>query len=369
MTRNRCVICEGEELVDFLTIEQMPAFMGVTDVQTDGTKYDMVFCECKSCKNVQLRELLDLELIYSMNHNTEVVGELWKNHYYSFLDFVGDGFINKTILEVGDPSAKIAKLTDVYKKWIIVEKNPDFSCSDKVIFIEKFFEEDFDLYDSIDVIVHSHFFEHLYEPIEFLHKCYNILSDNGEMYFSIPDLRHFLDGDFLPNSILQFEHTYFIDKIYLEYLCDKTGFGIENYFYYNNHSVFFHLKKVNEKKEPIYVNQDIKSVFVNKYQKLRNRISEINKEIESDKNVYLYGSHVTSQSYINNGLDISNIKGLLDGSSAKIGKYLYSTDLMTFSPTIIESKNDVTVICSHMGIYRDEISQRLKNINSFVKII
>lgn len=369
MIRSKCVICDDENLVDFLTIEEMPAFMGVTDVYTEGIKSDMILCECQNCNNVQLRHLLDLNLIYSINHNTEIVGNLWNNHYTSFLKFVNNGFDNKTILEVGDPSAKIAKLTDHYNKWIIVEKNPNCDSFDKVEFINKFFEEEFAIDDKIDVIVHSHFFEHLYEPKEFLKKCHSILSEDGDMFFSIPDLRNFLEGDFLPNSILQFEHTYFIDKVYLEYLCQLTGFYIVKTENYNNHSVFFHLKKVdNQNKELIKAHQ-IKHHFIEKYQKLINKIEIINREIKGDNNVFLYGSHVTSQSYLYNGLNNSNIKGLLDGSSAKIGKYLYSTDLFTYNPDIIKSFDKVTVICSHMGIYKEEISNKLISINPLVKIL
>ena len=368
MIRKNCAICENNNLVDFLTIKQMPAFMGVTEEVNIGVKADMVFCECLSCKNVQLRNLLDLELIYSINHNTETVGELWTKHYESFLNFVDKGFDNKNILEVGDPSAKIAKLTDVYNKWVIVEKNPDFDSSDKVEFIDKFFEEDFTIDDKVDVIVHSHFFEHLYEPLNFLKKCHSILSDDGDMYFSIPDLRYFLEGDFLPNSILQFEHTYFIDETYLEILCSKTGFVIVNSERYNNHSIFFHLKKGNNSKN-YFIDDIISNKFVDKYERLLNKIESINKEIENDENVYLYGSHVTSQSYIFNGLNINKIHGLLDGSSAKIGKYLYGTNLLTYDPLSIKSSEKITVICSHMGIYKNEISDRLISINPSVKII
>lgn len=368
MIRKNCAICESGNLVDFLTIKEMPAFMGVTEEVNTGVKADMILCECQNCNNVQLRHLLDLNIIYSINHNTEIVGDLWNNHYTSFLKFVNNGFDNKTILEVGDPSAKIAKITDVYNKWIIVEKNPNFDSSDKVEFIDKFFEEEFTIDDKVDVIVHSHFFEHLYEPLNFLKKCRDILSDEGDMYFSIPDLRYFLEGDFLPNSILQFEHTYFIDKTYLEILCNKTGFIIVKSERYNNHSVFFHLRKgeTNDKK---LTDEIISNKFIDKYDKLVTKIESINKEIEGDEIVYLYGAHVTSQSYIFNGLNISNIKGLLDGSSAKIGKYLYGTNLFTYEPKVISQLDNVTVICSHMGIYKEEISDRLLSINPLVKIL
>ena len=369
MLRTNCAICKYPELNEFLIIKKMPVFMGVTDVSTSGELRDMIFCECTSCNNIQLKELLDLEVVYSSNHNTETVGDLWKNHYSSFLNFIGDKFVNKNVLEIGDPSAKIAKLTDVYRKWIIIEKNPNFESDDKIIFINKFFEEDFQIDDQIDVIVHSHFFEHLYEPITFLKKCHEILCEDGEMFFSIPDLRHFLEGDFLPNSILQFEHTYFIDETYVKYLCENNGFTIVKTHKYRNHSVFFHLKKTTLKNSEKIITDRISQIFINKYKILRGRISLINQSIKNDYNVFLYGAHVTSQSYLFNGLSTSKIIGLIDGSNKKIGKYLYGTNFKTFEPDIIKNYEQVTVICSHMGIYKDEISKNLISINSRVKIL
>lgn len=364
MNRKKCVICDSENLKDFLKIDKMPIYMGVGDDNRieNSLISEMIFCECLNCYNIQLRKLIDIELIYSHNHNIDTVGELWNNHYYSFLNFVNDGFDNKNILEIGDPSAKIAKLTDCYNKWLIVEKNPAISSSDKIKFIESFFDDNFSIREKVDVIVHSHLFEHIYEPKKFLEKCNIILNDGGDMFFSIPDLRYFLEGDFLPNSILQFEHTYFIDEYYVKYLCSLTGFKFIKKHRYENHSVFFHLKKSDDNQFDDKTNK-ISDRFLELYNNLKTKINNINSNIKNNKNVFLYGTHVTSQSYIFNGLRTDNIIGLIDSSKSKIGKSLYATDLITYSPNIIKDYNNVIVICSHMGIYKDEISKMLITIN------
>lgn len=369
MQREKCVICGNNQLKVFLEIPKMPCFMGVVDLPVCGLVSEMIFSECQNCKNVQLKKLLDLDVVYSNNHNTEIVGELWKNHYIKFIEFVGERFRNKVILEVGDPSAKIAKLEKTHKKWIIVEKNPDVNSHESVQFIKAYFEEDFDLDFEIDVIIHSHLFEHLYEPVIFLNKCNQILKNGGDMFFSIPDLRHFLNGDFLPNSILQFEHTYFIDVDYVKHLCNLTGFEYISHSKYSNHSVFIHLRKSNNNIKTNINHSVISHRFIEKYDKLLKNVEMINKKIENHKNVYLYGAHVTSQSYIFNGLDFTNIKGLIDGSSQKINKYLYGTNLKTFEPESISDMDEVCVICSHMGIYVDEISINLRKINPEVVLI
>ena len=368
MIREKCVICDGNKLHDFLTIENMPVYMGVTSELEHNTE-KMIFCECEDCSNIQLRKLIDIEVLYSHNHNVDTVGNLWKNHYISFLDFASDGFNDKTILEIGDPSAKIAKIASNYNKWIIVEKNPGIESSDKIVFIESFFDKNFQTNENVDTIVHSHLFEHIYEPKEFLKKCHEILKEDGDMYFSIPDLRYFLEGDFLPNSILQFEHTYFIDELYINKLCSETGFKLVNSFRYANHSVFFHLSKQTDNIEIDFKFDKISNRFLEIYNNLINRIEYLNVKLKESNNVFLYGAHVTSQSYIFNGLNTDNIIGIIDGSDAKQNKYLHSTQLITHSIDILNKYDDISVICSHMGIYEKEISDKLRSINPNVIIL
>lgn len=369
MIREKCVICSSGNLSESFRMENMPVFMGVTEFPTEGIKSDMIFMECENCKTIQLGKLIDPNILYSYNHNVETVGKLWNQHYPSFLKFMGNSLDSKTILEIGDPSAKIANLTDKFKKWYIVEKNPALESNDRLIFIEKFFDDDFQIDEKIDVIVNSHLFEHLFNPKEFLLKCNSLLVEGGDIFISTPDFKHFMDGDFLPNSILQFEHTFYFDLSHIKYLCSITGFDLVDFFLYENHSIFLHLKKSDSKKDYELPSDKISDKFLQKYHTLKQNISSINKVIENKENVYLYGAHITSQSFIFNGLNLDNICGLLDGSNAKVGKYLYGTNLKTYSPEVISDMESVTVICSNMGIYTNEISDNLININSKVNLI
>ena len=369
--RKNCVICNSKNLVDFLTIDEMPVYMGISkDIQRNTS--EMIFCECLDCKNIQLRKLIDIEILYSHNHNIDIVGELWKKHYLSFVEFMSDDLTNKTILEIGDPSAKIAKIINSYNKWIIVEKNPNISSSDKIHFIEKFFDNEFKIDENIDVIVHSHLFEHIYNPISFLKKCNEVLNIGGNMYFSIPDMKYLLEGDFLPNSILHFEHTYFIDEVFVKKLAILTGFNINKTYRYNNHSVFFNLTKISNdlnKQDDNIEHNNISDRFLELYDNLKKSIFNLNKIISNYDNIFIYGAHVTTQSYIFNGLDTTKFLGVIDGSESKIGNYLHSTKLMTYNSSITTKYTNVAVICSHMGIYMNEISEKLKSINPNVIIL
>ena len=165
----------------------MPPFMGVSENPSskEGLK-NMKFQKCIKCGNVQLGEILPPEVVYQNNHNIGIIGNIWKNHYKEFSNFIKKNIHNKnkTILEISDPSAKIAsKISNLSKTWYIVEPNPNINSFDNIIFIKNFFDKDFKINDKIDIIIHSHFFEHTYNPSEFLLKCNKTLTDNGEMFF------------------------------------------------------------------------------------------------------------------------------------------------------------------------------------------
>jgi predicted SAM-dependent methyltransferase len=366
LSRDNCVVCKSNDLKRILSIESMPVYMGVVEENNNYIFEDMTFSKCNNCNEIQLDRLMDLDVVYSHNHNTEIVGNLWKKHYDEFIKFLGD-VSGKTILEIGDPSAKIAKLIDTYKKWIIVEKNPNLESSDKIFFDKKFFNNDFTIEDKIDIIVHSHLLEHIYVPIDFFKKCRDILSDNGSMFFSIPNMKFSLENKFSPNAILQFEHTYYIDEYYLQKICDVTGFEIVNKMYYDGHSVFYQLNK-SEIRNTEYLNNYVSNNYIDLYNLHLDKIKDINNSL-CKSNIFLYGAHITSQFYIFNGLNCDSIIGILDGSISKQEKYLYGTNLKTFDPNIISTFDDVTVIVSHMGIYDKEISEFLQKINNRVTIL
>jgi hypothetical protein len=179
-----------------------------------------------------------------------------------------------------------------------------------------------------------------------------------------------LDNEFAPNNILHFEHTYFINELVIENLANKCGFIVEESKNYTNHSIFYKLKKTTTKtNENLILN--IKTTFENSFKKHNDKILFINELIEEYKKennkIYLFGAHVTSQYYLNNGLS-NIIDGLLDNSTSKQGYKLYGSDLIVSSPSIIKGGKCV-VICSHAGVYFNEIVEQLISINKNVIII
>ena len=85
--KNKCSICNSNHLDDLFIIKKSPVFMGVNKGYNE-IFCDMTFTECGKCNTVQIKELINPELVYIDNHNISIVGDLWKNHYVEFIEFL-----------------------------------------------------------------------------------------------------------------------------------------------------------------------------------------------------------------------------------------------------------------------------------------
>lgn len=366
--RKCCVICESDNLLELFTLN-MPSYMGVLDEVVLNDIHKMEFVNCNNCGNVQISNILPPELVYRENHNINVVGNIWKKHYEDFSNFISQYISNKIVFEISDPSAKIAKkIAKHSKEWYIIEPNAYQESFENVYFINDFFDVDFKTDKNIQIIVHSHFFEHTENPKKFLETCYNLLTDEGQMFMSIPNLEYLLFNNASPNAILHFEHTFYYNRKILENLLAISGFKILDTYDCGSHSLFFRLVKAKKKRKIFsYFNSGI--YFLHNRNIHTDRINKINEELNDIGNIFLYGSHVTSQYYIFNGLKIDMIKSILDNSESKQGKVLYGTRFQVQSPTIIENIDNPIVICSHMGIYYEEIREQLFKLNKNIKYL
>lgn len=369
--RDTCVICGSRELTDFISYE-MPVYMGASETSRDCLFEEMTYQHCKKCGGVQIAVEIDPTVLYQCNHNNGVIGKTWKNHYKRFYDFISDEVRDKNVLEISDPSAKVATLGSDYKKWTIVEPNPEFISSDKITVIQDYFGDHFNAPLKYDVVVHSHFMEHCFDVKSFLKKCREVLVDTGVMVFSIPNMEWLLDSGKIPNNMLQFEHTYYLDEDIVRCILQNEGFRVIDVVKYDNHSLFFKTAKtdVPDPQNLMVINKG--TVIRDSIKKIHgeslNQIESFNEAVKSKKsNAYLFGCHVNSQYYIQNGL--TGIDGILDNSSWKCGKYLYGTNYNTLNPKEIVGQDSPVVICSGCGPYKDELCDQLKSLNPTVVLL
>tara|TARA_R110000744_G_scaffold40688_5_gene92318 strand:+ start:533 stop:1723 length:1191 start_codon:yes stop_codon:yes gene_type:complete len=369
--RVACVICKSQKLTQLKEIKDFPAYMGVYDGKASFNLGNLRYMRCDNCSSLQLGELIPLEILYQSNHNVGIIGETWTQHFEQLGSFIIKNSNCDKILEIGDPSAKTALVCaqkSSYYEWVIIEPNPDTTVPPPPqVRYEKMWFDNYQPNNKLyDTVVLSHVFEHLYNPVDTLAQIKNILTPDGRLIISIPDMKYLLDQGSLPPAGLHFEHTYYLDIEVLTSILYKAGFIIEECKNYKNHSLFLSCSK--SKITGITKRNDkhgleICDRVIEVLDKLSFIAKDLNQKITNVKKpVYLYGAHFPAQLLLSMGVEESNITGILDNAEEKIGKKLYGTNLNVHSPKIL-SDHQAYVIC-HMGAYTDEIKKDiLENIN------
>lgn len=176
-------IIDGTSL-EVLESFDFPLFCGCVDETIDSN--DLIAKQQWAIsKNgvIELKNLIPLDLLYKDGHDSGNVGALWEEHHKEFSDFILK-FKPKNVLEIGGGHGKLAKNSlhsNPNLTWYIVEPNPTNKDS-RIKYIDGFFNENLinDLRDkNIDCITHSHTFEHIYNPNEFLAQISFLLESNN----------------------------------------------------------------------------------------------------------------------------------------------------------------------------------------------
>ena len=371
--RSQSIITQQNNLEKFIEFKNFPVFIGCTDKpQKEDLFANMSWDICKDSGCIQLSKLLPINVIYSGYHS-EALGKIWKAHHQKFIEFIMKN-TSKNILEIGGSNGELAEMvcevkTDI--KWTIIEPNPDENKIFKnknIDLIKDFVNKNLLIEKGRDVI-HSHVFEHIYEPNKFLEDISEYLDVGSKQIFSIPNLKSYLKMKY--SNTINFEHTFYFNEEMIEYMFNKYDFKILNKEYFQDHSIFFAVEKVsNLKKKEIknfYAeNKKDYLAMVNYYKKLVTEINEIT--TLNNQPVFLFGAHIFSQFLIYLGIKEENLIGILDNSEYKEGKRLYGTKYSISKPDKISSYEKPNIII-FAGQYQEEVEKQISQINSKAKII
>jgi hypothetical protein len=365
------VVTGSTDLEDLHSLPNFPVFMGsVTHDQIDDVVSDMSWSISRQSGLIQLKNLLPLDVLYQAQTTTSAVGQIWMAHHMAFAMLIAK-YQPVSVLELGGAHGILAKEFQEIAEipWTILEPNPSpiEGCNAK--FIKGFFDEKFRFSDVVDTVVHSHVFEHIYEPDKFMSHLAGFIPAGGKMIFSIPNLSEWLVKKY--TNCINFEHSIFLTEPYVDYLLAKYGFRIvEKTYYSDGHSIFYATIR-DDAVEPIKLdsqlyelNKNIYTDFVKYHSNLILDLHERLKGISSP--IYLFGAHVFAQYLIAFGLDTSRVICLLDNDKGKQGKRLYGTSLFVRSPDILRDIEKPVVILK-AGVYNSEIKKGiLENINDSV---
>ena len=374
ITRNRDVITANEDLEHLYTFHSFPVFMGTTVVsRAQDLLADMSFWISKESGMIQLNPLLPLDVLYPESHGAGLVGGSWSLHHQRFAEFISK-FNPESVLEIGGAHGILAKNYQAIKQipWSILEPNPTPVEGCEAKFIKGFFDDFFTVSQTPDAVVHSHVFEHIYDPAQFVMNLAGFIQTGKFVIFSVPNMRVMLERKF--TNCLNFEHTVYLSDNFIEFLLHSNGFTVSKKVYYlDDHSIFYAAQKTEEKvaaQLPEGLYEKNKRLYLDYVEFHFSLVASLNEKIasHSNENVFLFGAHVQSQYLLGFGLNIQPIVAVLDNDKNKHGKRLYGTDKLVMCPTEL-SKLDSPLVIIRAGTFTNEISIQLKTINPTAMLV
>jgi hypothetical protein len=351
MNRSKCVIC-FEQLAPLyerkgFPISISPPLEGSTLSQ--DLFRDQNFTYCTSCSCVQFGgKLIDPTVLYANAHNNTGDTPTWKEHHAAFKTFVLNT-LPQSILEIGGTGPLYS---------LIRKEQPDIFyasldiCSptqrlDGITYLQGNCES-FN-FKGHSTVVMSHVFEHLYNPRSFIENMANASVENVVLTF--PNMLAMLKVK-NPN-ILHNEHTYFVDRLYTEWMFGNYGYKLGSYVEFNDHSIFLHFQLGSGPMEiALYNRPEIPIQMKEIYEEEKTRLSNIHvKENSFFAPAGLYGQLFYYFSK-------PDIIGFLDNDTAKQGKRVYGTPYYVFPFNTVVGLKKVTVYVWG-GPYRAELLKQL----------
>lgn len=375
MIRRQESIIDGDtQMEELFRLERFPIHMGVTALPFRQDVFqDMIYEINEGNGAVQIGALIPEDELYQEAHYNNI-GKGWEEHHKAFARFMA-GYCPKSVFEIGGGrgllSIEYSKLADA--DWTILEAvpNPDPACN--AHYISGFFSEEYVIPDTYDAIVHTHTLEHFYNPLRFMENIGRHAQEGTRMFFSIPNMGEMIDRCY--TNVMSFEHTFYCAEPYVTYICEKSGYKVEERVKFKeDHSVFYVARRDRT--------AGAENNFFNKYAENKKKflawkkrqeeiVNKINVELEklsADRRIYIFGAHVNTQYLLAFHLNIENVKGILDNDPHKQGKRLYGTKLPVSSPDVL-CGGDYPVVILRGGTHNLEIKDSILRINRAVQFI
>lgn len=367
--RKYCIICKGV-LQNLHTFHDFPIYMGVTDDAVENDiNADMIFSECSSCECVQLSKLVPLDVLYSKPHNA-AIGKTWDKHHYEFYKFI-KSYAKGTIIEIGGGNLKLARHLEAEKsveRIIVHDYNFCEEITSNKIVCKRHSESLNENNHKVDMIVHSHLIEHLYEPVSELAEMARSLSLGSHMAIAMP-LIDTMIGDKFTNA-MNFEHTYMLTYDMVERMLNMVGLSVVDKTHFSPHIAFVIAEKTNNKPTSVANYEGSAKIFNDFVTYYKAEVEKVKNQIISKKeDTFIFGAHIFTQYLIGFGLSEELFSNTLDNDPNKIGSRLYGTSLQVKSPKILKDIESPVVVLK-AAMYTEEIKKDIiENINPNTKFI
>lgn len=371
MTRKDSIIDGDKHMEELFRLRNFPINMGVT---TQNESEDL-FCDLIydiNAKNgeVQIRDLISETDLYQEAHYNNI-GNGWKSHHRAFSKFVSK-YRPKKILEIGGGrgilSMEYSRFCDA--DWTILEPVPNPVPECRARYIKGFFDSNYRFERNYDAIIHTHTFEHFYNPVQCIENMGN-MEEKSWMFFSIPNMEEMMKRCY--TNVMNFEHTFYCAEPYVTYICNICGYHVvETKKFKEDHSIFYAVQKMGGQKKSASMSEysQNKNLFLKWKEKQEKIVSYFNHKMESDlsdRKVYIFGAHVNTQFLLAFLLRTNKIEGIIDNDFSKQGKRLYGTSFLVYPSEVLKNQNAPIVIL-RSGTHNDEIRERILRINAATEI-
>jgi len=368
--RSRCVLTGAHDLEPVTTLARFPVHMGCVDQpRTDDLFADMAWMQSRSSGSLQLNPVVPLEIVYLGAHNA-AIGATWHAHHVAFGDFLEKADATR-VLEFGGADGFLATTVTEQRpelQWTIVDPNPTVEPRPGLTIVRGLVEPGFEIPADVDVIVHSHFIEHVYEPRALLESIGASARPGTHMVFSAPSMLDQLRQGYA--NALNFEHTVFLRHEYLSWLLEATGFDVVRTERFRDHSIFFDavLRETPASEPPLPdLAAENRALITGLTGSMAADAAALAARIDAfGGEVYLFGAHVFAQFLLNAGLPEQRLAGVLDNNQAKVGRRLYGTGLQVSAPSVLAGAGRVAVIL-RAAHYNEEIQRQVEEINGDVE--
>lgn len=377
LLRERDIITNNYDIEHLKVFKNFPISAGCTnDPPSTDVTADMSWGISRSSGCIQLEKLIPLNILYRNSHGSGSIGKLWQEHHKAFAAFIKQ-FHPTEVLEIGGGHGILSceYMNISHAEWTIIEPNPSPREGVPARYIKSFIDEKFIPDRNYDAIVHSHVFEHIYNPRDFLKHIACFMPEKSFHICTFPNMKVMLRKGF--SNTLGFEHSYFLTEEYAEYMFLEAGYQLQEKAYFKeDHSIFYAWKKESPLLPPLLDKElytENKKLFTNYVTDATNCATMLNAKLASmaakSPYIFIFGAHVFSQQLISLGLNENIIISVIDNDSKKWGKRLCGTRLMVESPQILRNYESPVVILK-AGAYSDEIRNDIvNNINCKTKFL
>jgi 2-polyprenyl-3-methyl-5-hydroxy-6-metoxy-1,4-benzoquinol methylase len=234
------------------------------------------------------------------------------------------------------------------------------------------FEVFLKVYGKFDFILANRILHHAHDPLAFLSGISNMLTEEGFIYFEVPDCqRGFIDLDY---TILFEEHTLYFTKNSLCNLLEHAGYEIQwcfEYMYPVENSLSILVKKrknmLVQTETNINFEQQYFSYFVEMFNKTRHKVQKYFKVLSKKNRICLFGAGHHGTTFINLFNLSQYFEFVVDDNEMKQEYLLPGTNLEIVGSLQLDIKNIDYCFLSVSQVNENRLIRKISCLSNSVK--